>query len=127
MLPPPPSAFGYPCSAFILTSLLSFSFIFPPSFFFYCIFPSFSHPLFNIFPLKDIWLICSGKSDIEQWHASNLLPVNLTEVFNAIPISKTAKKKVNKILNYFNQYFLADPKVCSYSGNCEYYYVLPFC
>jgi hypothetical protein len=48
---------------------------------------------------------------MEQWQASNLNPVDLTEVFKAIPISKTAKRKVNKILNYFKHYFLADPKV----------------
>jgi hypothetical protein len=52
-----------------------------------------------------------GKTDMEQWQASNLNPVGLTEVFKAIPISKTAKRKVNKILNYFKHYFLADPKV----------------
>ena len=34
---------------------------------------------------------------MEQWQASNLNPVGLTEVFKAIPISKTAKRKVNKI------------------------------
>ena len=57
----------------------------------------------------------TGQSDKEQWQASNLSPVGLTEIFKAIPISKTAKRKVNKILNYFKHHFLADPKVRSSS------------
>ena len=68
---------------------------------------------FLVYKLTVVSSIHTGKSDMEQWQASNLNPIGLTEVFKAIPISKTAKRKVNKILNYFKHYFLADPKVHS--------------